>query len=102
MGPHASVSPAQLVFTPGNWNTAQSVVVSAVDDALAEGAHVETITHAAASSDGNYNGIGVASVTVNVTDNDSAGVVGDADHGQRDRRAAAAAATVWAHDAAHG
>ena len=21
VGPHASVSPAQLVFTPGNWNT---------------------------------------------------------------------------------
>ncbi len=45
VGVHASVSPAQLVFTPGNWNTAQSVAVSAVDDAVAEGAHVETITH---------------------------------------------------------
>ena len=54
-----------MVFTPGNWNMAQSVAVTAVDDAVAEGAHVETITHAAASSDGNYNGISVASVTVN-------------------------------------
>ena len=94
VGPHASVSPAQLVFTPGNWNTAQSVTVSAVDDALAEGAHVETITHAAASSDGNYNGISVASVTVNVTDNDSAGV-SVTPTTVNVTEGAAAAATAW-------
>ena len=49
--------------------------MTAVDDTLAEGPHTATIQHSAASADPNYNGIAVASVTVHITDNDSAGVV---------------------------
>ncbi|MBK8284338.1 MAG: hypothetical protein IPK97_05345 [Ahniella sp.] len=39
-----------------------------VDDAVAEGTHVGTITHSA--SGGGYNGVSVASVTATITDND--------------------------------
>ncbi len=67
-------STINLSFTGGNWNTPQTVTVTAVDDAIAEGAHTSTITHSATSSDLNYDGITIASVVANVTDNDTAGV----------------------------
>ncbi|MBI3464734.1 MAG: hypothetical protein HY000_17010, partial [Planctomycetes bacterium] len=70
-----SVSPAALTFTSSNWNTARTVTVTAVDDGVDEASpHTGTISHSASSSDANYNGIGIPSVTANVTDNDTAGV----------------------------
>ncbi|KAA3664513.1 MAG: hypothetical protein DWQ04_05355 [Chloroflexi bacterium] len=63
-----------LIFTPANWQVAQTVTVTAVDDALAEGNHTSTITHSVSSSDVDYDGITVDDVTANITDNDSAGV----------------------------
>ena len=74
-GSQLSASPTTLTFTPGQWNVAQAVTVSAVNDALYEGPHSGTITHAAASSDGNYNGISVGSVSVAINDNDAAPTV---------------------------
>ena len=62
------------MFTSGNWNIAQTATVTAVDDAIDEGAHTSTITDTSASSDPKYNGISVANVAANVTDNDTAGV----------------------------
>jgi hypothetical protein len=44
--------------------------VTAVDDAAVEGPHTGTITHTAASADAAYNGIAIANVTANITDND--------------------------------
>ena len=70
-----SAAPTSLVFTPFNWATAQSVSVSAIDDAVDEGTHTGTLSHTAASSDASYNAIAIASVTSNITDNDTAGVV---------------------------
>jgi len=59
-----------LTFTTGNFAVAQTVTVTAVDDAIVEGAHTCTITHSAAG--GGYDAVVIASVTGNVTDNDSA------------------------------
>jgi putative cell wall-binding protein len=70
----ASGAPTPLSFTTGNWDTPQVVTVSATNDAIVEGAHTGTLTHAATSSDGAYNGISIGSVTANITDNDTAGV----------------------------
>ena len=70
-GPGAAVI---RIFTPANWNTPQTVNVVAVDDAVAEGAHVGAITHTAASADGFYAGIAIASVTASIADNDTAGI----------------------------
>lgn len=61
-----------LTFTTANWNVAQTVTVSAVNDAIAEGTHLDTITHGI--SGGGYGGVAVGSVTVSITDNDTAGV----------------------------
>jgi hypothetical protein len=68
----ASVSPTSLTFTPANWNIAQNVTVTAVDDLVVEGAHTGTITHSATGS--GYTGVSIASVTANIIDNDTAGV----------------------------
>ena len=42
-----------------------------MDDAVFEGPHTSTITHAAASSDANYNGITINNVVAKITDNDA-------------------------------
>src|SRR2546427_404434 len=44
-----TVSPASLTFTSGNWNTAQTVAVTGVDDFVADGAVAYTIVTAAAT-----------------------------------------------------
>ena len=62
---------ATLIFTPGNWNTAQTVTVTAVDDATIEGSHTGTITHTVSSADSRYNGMTIAAVTATITDNDA-------------------------------
>ena len=52
-----TVSPASLTFTTANWNTAQTVTVTGVDDPQVDGAVTYTIvTAAAASARPNYNG----------------------------------------------
>lgn len=71
----STVSTGTLTFTSANWNVAQVVTVTAVDDAVVEGAHVSTIlTAAAVSMDANYSGLNASDLTVNITDNDSTGI----------------------------
>ena len=59
-----------FTFTPDNWNTPQTVTVSAVDDAVAEAAQVVEITHAVSSTDTNYSDLLLPPVTVSLIDND--------------------------------
>ena len=68
-GTDVSANPATLTFTTGNWQTAQTVTVTAGDDGDMVNDSV-TLTHSAASSDGAYDGIPIASVTVTVSDDD--------------------------------
>jgi len=63
-----------LTFTNGNWNTAQTITVRAIDDSNIEGSHSSTITHAISGTvnDTNYpTSLTLGDVTVNITDNDS-------------------------------
>ena len=70
-----TVSPASLTFTAANWNVAQTVTVTGVDDALVDGDVAYTIvTAAATSTDATYNGVNAADVAVTNTDNDVAGI----------------------------
>ena len=65
-----------ITLTAANWSTGVTVAVAAVDDALAEGTHASTITHAintAATTASEYNSVSIADVDVTVTDNDLAG-----------------------------
>ena len=73
----ATVSPGTLTFTTTNWNNAQTVTVTGVDDNMDQsGNRSVTISHSAASTDANYNGntISIANVTATVVDNDTAAV----------------------------
>ncbi len=67
----ATVSPASLTFTTGNWKTAQQVTVTGVDDRINTDRRT-TITHKAAG--GGYDSVSIADVTVTLIDNDKAGV----------------------------
>ena len=64
-----TATPASLTFTTVNWQTAQTVTVTAgsdtdlTDDTVA-------LSHSAASSDSAYQGITIAGLTVTVADND--------------------------------
>ena len=64
-----SVAPAELTFTTGNWNTAQTVTVSAADDGDTDDG-TATIEHTATSGDSDYHGIGIADVLATEDDND--------------------------------
>ena len=69
-GTDVSLSSSTLTFTTSNWDQAQTVTVTALnDDDTADDA--VTLTHTAASTDGNYSGITIAGVAVTVTDNDT-------------------------------
>lgn len=70
----ATADDTSLIFTSGNWDTPQTVTVTAVDDGDDESSPEATIfSHSAASEDSNYNGISIDDENVNVTDNDSSG-----------------------------
>ena len=64
-------SSARLTFTTSNWNTAQTVTVTAAEDADAAN-DMATLAHAA--SGGDY-GSATANLAVTVTDDDTAGLV---------------------------
>ncbi|UCD29976.1 MAG: metallophosphoesterase, partial [Planctomycetota bacterium] len=63
-------NPIDFIFLTTDWDEPKTVTVTAIDDYDGEGNHTSTITHSAASSDGNYDGINIDDVAVNVTDND--------------------------------
>lgn len=71
-----SVSPANLVFTTGNWASPQTVTVTAVDDDVDEGAHAGTIGHSVTSPDPAFDSVAAGSVLVSITDNDAPGTLG--------------------------
>ena len=74
-GTDVSVSPASLTFNAANWDTAQTVSVTADHDDDVEDDDVEddaavTLSHAV-SGTGEYAGVTAGSVTVNITDDDN-------------------------------
>ncbi|MGE0078543.1 MAG: Ig-like domain-containing protein [Bacteroidales bacterium] len=70
-----TVSPTSVTFSTANWGAAQTVTVTGVNDAVADGPQVYTIiTAAATSSDPLYNGINPSDVSVTNQDNDVAGI----------------------------
>lgn len=70
-----TVNVANLTFTSANWDTPQTVTVTGVDDDIDDGDLAYLIvTAAAASADGQYNGLDPADVGVVNTDDDNAGI----------------------------
>ena len=69
-GTEVTPNPTTLTFTGSNWETVQTVTVSAGADADTMNDTV-TLTHSAGSTDSAYSGITIAGVTVTVNDNDT-------------------------------
>ncbi len=63
-----------LTFTTVNWNAAQTVTVTGVEDANTTSESVQ-LSHALSSADTGYAGVTPPAVTVSVTDNDAVGFV---------------------------
>src|SRR5205085_5088140 len=59
-----SLSQSKLIFDAGNWNIAQTVTVTGLDDYQLNGDQSYQITGVAASADGHYDGLSMAPVTV--------------------------------------
>lgn len=66
--------PASVTLTSSDWRTGKSITVTAVDDPIIDGPQSCVIQATAASTDAKYAGMKANNVTVNVQDNDLAGV----------------------------
>ena len=71
--PQCNFASASLTFTTANWNTVQTVVATPIDDAVAEGAH-SCSPSAVSAVNGGYDGVGSTPPTINIADNDIAGI----------------------------
>ncbi|MEQ1856709.1 MAG: Calx-beta domain-containing protein [Longimicrobiales bacterium] len=70
-----TVSPASLTFTTANWNIAQTVTATGVNDLLVDGNIVYSIVlGAATSTDPRYSGVNPADVAITNNDNDAVGI----------------------------
>ncbi|MDP6556616.1 MAG: hypothetical protein QGG71_18235 [Pirellulaceae bacterium] len=79
-----TVAPESLLFTRDNWNIAQQVTVTGVDDAIVDGPVAYTVDIAAASGNPNYQSLPpVPSVPVVNEDNDIASVILKPESGTR-------------------
>ncbi|MBD2492629.1 Calx-beta domain-containing protein, partial [Aulosira sp. FACHB-615] len=70
-GSQITTNNTTLTFTAANWNTPQTITVTAVNDTTPEGNHTATITHSISSSDNNYNGLTLPNINVAIQDNDA-------------------------------
>ena len=67
--------PSSVVFSTGNWSTAQTVTLTGKDDYIDDGNQNTLLTLTPSSGDGNYNSptLSAQTVTATTTDNDTAG-----------------------------
>jgi hypothetical protein len=68
-----TVSPISLTFTPADWNTYQTVTVTAVDDDVDDDDLDLTLIVNSISSTTDYNGVDPSDISIKVIDNDTAG-----------------------------
>ena len=71
-GSNSPSSSLKVLFTPSNWNIAQTIIVTAVNDNVKEGLRSSEIIHSITSSDSQYNNLTV-NLSANVSDNDDLG-----------------------------
>jgi len=69
-----TAAPASLTFDASNWSVAQTVTVTGVDDAVADGNQTYTVTLKASGNDSKYSTLPASSVSVVNVDNDVVGI----------------------------
>ncbi len=87
----ATPSPAELTFTPMNWDAPQTVTVTGVDDDIADGSQPWRVTAEAASDDMGYDELLTPEVSGNNLDDETAGITVDAEPGLTTTEAGGAA-----------
>ncbi len=71
-----SLAPDTLTFTTDNWNTAQTITISGIDDSIVDGSQSSIITVSVnSSSDDTFDNLSNKTVTVTTTDDDVAPIV---------------------------
>lgn len=68
----ATAIPAALTFTVANWALPQAFATQAVDDARAEGPHIDSVRFTLASTDTRYSGAARRQLHLDIADNDPA------------------------------
>ena len=71
-----SISKSSLTFTASNWDTEQSVKLTAIDDSIDDGDVTVSVTIKSTSSDINYNNLSSV-FAITVKDNDASGIIAD-------------------------
>lgn len=78
-------TPSSLTFTPTNWFLPQVVTLAAIDDTTVEGNHSTTVNATVVTTTAPlWNGLAATSSTINIVDNDRAGVIIDHTGGSTD------------------
>ncbi|MBK8020843.1 MAG: hypothetical protein IPK19_05295 [Chloroflexi bacterium] len=67
-------APTSITFTSADWNAAQTITLTGVDDTIDDGDVAYSIVTAVASADPLYNNVDAADVGVTNSDDDSAGI----------------------------
>ena len=67
--PQCTGAPTTRTFTTGNWNVAQTVTLTPINDTVVEGPHTCSPASITAAN-GGYTGITATPPTINITDND--------------------------------
>ncbi|MDD4384975.1 MAG: tandem-95 repeat protein [Bacteroidales bacterium] len=70
-----SLSDNSIIFTPANWDSPQTVIVTGVNDDIDDGDAYYTINMASISGDSNFSGLSIASVNVINSDDDTVGLI---------------------------
>jgi regulation of enolase protein 1 (concanavalin A-like superfamily) len=65
-----SADRTSLTFTPDDWDVAQAVNVTAINDTISEGSHASFIGHESQSTDASYDGLSVSQSAVTIIDDD--------------------------------
>ena len=70
-GGQLASSAASVRFDPDNWKTPQKVVISAIDDSLAELQHKAELSLSSASDDTRYSALAPQTLSLSITDNEA-------------------------------
>ena len=70
-GGQLASSAASVRFDPDNWKTPQKVVISAIDDSLAELQHKAVLSLSSASDDTRYSALAPQTLSLSITDNEA-------------------------------
>ena len=71
VGEQITTDKTSITFTPNNWDTPQTIIVTADNDPVTEGEHNSAISHSITSEDLDYNTLTLLNLNVTINDDDA-------------------------------